>query len=96
MPLCQTKPPPTHADNKTKHEFDKDAKEVITEKDLSDLKFGLNQGVNYVAMSFVGNGSDILKLRGCMQDFGKVVPIIAKKERKVGSEKHIVQAGDKI
>jgi len=65
------------------HEFDQEAVEVITEKDLDDLKFGIEQGVDYVALSFVGNANDILKLRNEMQKFGKIIPIIAKIERKV-------------
>lgn len=65
------------------HEFNKGAIEVITEKDLNDLKFGIEQNVDYVAMSFVGNAQDIIKLREKMKEFGKVIPIIAKIERKV-------------
>ena len=68
---------------KTKHEFNNKATEVITEKDLDDLKFGIEQGVGYVAMSFVGNGDDILKLRAYMREFGKIIPIIAKIERAI-------------
>jgi len=36
--------------------------EVITEKDKKDLAFGLKQGVDWIAMSFVRNEKDILKL----------------------------------
>ena len=68
------------------HEFNQEAVEVITEKDLADLKFGIEQNVDYVAMSFVGNANDILKLREKMKSFGKVIPIIAKIERKVALE----------
>lgn len=69
----------------SKHEFDAQ-KEIITEKDLNDLKFGLAHGVDYVAMSFVGSRSDILKLREKMRELGKVIPIIAKIERKAALE----------
>ena len=71
---------------KGEHHFETGAIEVITEKDLADLKFGLSQGVDYVAMSFVGGPEDILKLRSEMENFGKMVPIIAKIERKVAIE----------
>ncbi|MEY2671638.1 MAG: to pyruvate kinase [Candidatus Parcubacteria bacterium] len=64
------------------HTYDQNV-EVITEKDLSDLKFGIDQGVDYVALSFVGSGSDIKKLRAHMQKMGKIIPIIAKIERKI-------------
>jgi pyruvate kinase len=66
------------------HKFDIEALELITSKDLADLKFGLEQGVDYFAMSFVGDAKDILELREKMQEFGKVIPIIAKIERKIG------------
>ena len=68
------------------HEFRAGAIEVITEKDLADLKFGILQNVDYVAMSFVGEANDILKLREHMKELGKVIPIIAKIERKVALE----------
>lgn len=63
------------------HHFTEGAQEVITEKDLADLAFGLEQNVDYVAMSYVGEASDITKLRTHMETLGKVVPIIAKIER---------------
>lgn len=65
------------------HEFNQEAVEIVTEKDLKDLAFGLEQGVDYIAMSFVGEAKDILKLREEMQKLGKVIPIIAKIERKI-------------
>ena len=36
---------------------------VITEKDKADLKFGLEQGVDFIAMSFVRSAEDIRELR---------------------------------
>ncbi len=64
------------------HKFNEGVLEIITEKDLVDLKFGIEQGVDYVAMSYVGSAGDILKLREKMKGFGKIIPIIAKIERK--------------
>ncbi len=69
------------------HEFNKSAVEVITDKDLKDLEFALSQDVDYIAMSFVGGASDIIKLREDMKKDGKVIPIIAKIERKIAVEK---------
>lgn len=68
---------------KTGHKFDTKITEIITEKDLVDLKFGIEQNVDYIAMSYVGDKDDILKLHEKMQEFGKIIPIIAKIERKV-------------
>jgi len=68
---------------KVGHEFKTGAVEIITEKDLDDLKFGIEQGVDYIAMSFIGCAQDILDLKEKMQSFGKVIPVISKIERKV-------------
>lgn len=35
----------------------------LTKKDLDDLKFGIKNGVDFVALSFVRNGDDIINLR---------------------------------
>ena len=91
---------------KTGHEFNKQVQEITTEKDLADLKFGIEQGVDYVAMSFVGSASDILKLREKMKELapassgrvGKVIPIIAKIERKIALDNidEIIKTADAI
>jgi pyruvate kinase len=65
------------------HGFNSGAIEVITEKDLKDLDFGISMNVDYVAMSFVGKDRDILKLRAEMEKRNKIIPIIAKIERKI-------------
>jgi pyruvate kinase len=53
----------------------------LTEKDLEDLRFGLEEGVDYVALSFVRSGNDIKKLKDVIRESGKDVPVIAKIER---------------
>ena len=53
-------------------------------KDIDDLRFGLAQGVDAVALSFVSSERDIIELRSAMRRFGRVVPIIAKLERYEG------------
>ncbi len=60
--------------------------EVITDKDKSDLSFGIEQGVDYVALSFVGNANDIIELRNLIKEGGGNQKIIAKIERKVAFE----------
>jgi len=65
------------------HEYDQSSVELITPKDLKDLAFGIESGVDYVAMSYVGDKDDVLKLRAEMEKLGKVLPIIAKIERKI-------------
>ncbi len=60
--------------------------EVITEKDKSDLAFGIEQGVDYIAMSFVGGAKDIIELRDLIKEHGGSQKIIAKIERRIAYE----------
>lgn len=55
--------------------------EVITEKDRQDMKFGAQNGVNFVAISFVQNANDILKAREILKSFGSKAKIYAKIEK---------------
>ncbi len=52
----------------------------LSEKDLADLKFGLDNGVDAVALSFVRSKRDIIELKAVMKIYGREVPIIAKIE----------------
>ena len=54
---------------------------AMTDKDRADVKFGLDLGVDYVALSFVRRPSDVEDLRRAMVEHGRVVPIIAKIEK---------------
>jgi pyruvate kinase len=54
---------------------------AVTEKDEADVRFGLGLGVDYVALSFVGQAADVHRLRRIMEDAGRVVPIIVKIEK---------------
>jgi pyruvate kinase len=66
------------------HHFGGEEKgEVITEKDKNDLTFGIEQKVDYVALSFVGGANDILELRSLINNQGGNQKIIAKIERKL-------------
>ena len=53
----------------------------LTDKDREDLRFGVAQGVDYVAVSFVRSAADIQEVRKFLLDRGASVPIIAKLER---------------
>ncbi len=53
----------------------------ITEKDINDLMFGLEQHVTMVAMSFVRTPQDVLDLRKIIEDNHADLPIIAKIEK---------------
>jgi pyruvate kinase len=52
----------------------------LTEKDKTDLSYGLSQGVDYVALSFVRRADDLRLVREICQEWGKPTPIIAKVE----------------
>jgi pyruvate kinase len=54
---------------------------ALTEKDREDLMFGLDQGVDWVALSFVRNPQDILEIKDLIASAGKSVPVIAKIEK---------------
>ncbi|WP_013321624.1 pyruvate kinase [Gloeothece verrucosa] len=54
---------------------------ALTEKDKKDLVFGLDQGVDWVALSFVRNPQDILEIKDLIANAGKSVPVIAKIEK---------------
>ncbi len=54
---------------------------ALTDKDRQDLLFGLDQGVDWVALSFVRNPQDILEIKELISSAGKQVPVIAKIEK---------------
>ncbi len=70
----------------------------LTEKDIEDLKFGLENGVDFVALSFVRKKEDIIDLLSKMESFGRDVPIIAKIEKieAVKSIDEIIEVADGI
>jgi pyruvate kinase len=53
----------------------------LTAKDKVDLRFGIEHGVDYVAVSFVRSASDIQEVRKFLLDQRASLPIIAKLER---------------
>ncbi|MDD5170096.1 MAG: pyruvate kinase [Syntrophales bacterium] len=54
---------------------------VITDKDCEDLLFGLEKGVDYVAVSFVREADDVRKVKDLIRKAGKDVPVVAKIEK---------------
>ncbi len=53
----------------------------LSPKDREDLRFGIAQGVDYVAISFVRSAADIQEVRKFLHDQGANIPIVAKLER---------------
>ncbi len=70
----------------------------ITEKDRVDLAFGIQQGVDYVAMSFVRSAEDVRRLRGLMAEQGAEIPIMAKieKHEAIANFDEILEVSDAI
>ncbi len=87
------------------HEFKAGAIEIVTEKDLKDLDFGLSQNVEYVCMSYVGGAADVSRLReeiakrSPSTSSGQVAPkVMAKVERQEALDNidEIVAAADAV
>lgn len=53
----------------------------LTEKDRKDLEFGLRQGVDIVAVSFVRTAADVKEVKRVIADHGCDTPVIAKLEK---------------
>src|SRR4030043_35390 len=53
----------------------------FTEKDERDLLFGIDMGVDYVAISFVRDAGDIRTVKRWLKDKGQQIPLIAKIEK---------------
>lgn len=70
----------------------------FTEKDREDLIFGLKQGVDYVAMSFVRTADDVLQVKSLLHQMKVNIPIISKVEKPEALEnmEAIIEASDAI
>jgi len=53
----------------------------LTEKDVRDLEFGLNQGVDLVALSFVRTVHDVVRAKNFIAAHGSPVGLVAKLEK---------------
>ncbi|MDD6488672.1 MAG: pyruvate kinase, partial [Clostridia bacterium] len=67
---------------------DKELKmEYLSEQDKSDIKFGVEQGVDFIACSFVSKAQDIIDVRNYLRECGDVnddIELIAKIENRAG------------
>ncbi len=72
--------------------------DVITEKDKSDLAYGSQKDIDYVAMSFVQTAADIEAMRRIIKNLGSPRKIIAKIETQLAIEniESIVEAADAV
>ena len=73
----------------------------FTEKDRADLAFGLQQGIDWVAISFVRSAQDVITVRNAIQEMAPDAadtPIIAKLERPeaIDNLEEILEATDGV
>lgn len=54
---------------------------ALTDKDTRDLMFGISHGVDFVALSFVQDPSDVVDVKKIITALGADVPVIAKIEK---------------
>lgn len=55
---------------------------AMTEKDIEDAKFAIEQGVDWIALSFVRSPQDVLDLKNLIKEHSEYkIPIIAKVEK---------------
>jgi len=58
---------------------------ALTQRDIEDLKFGAEQGVDFIAASFIRKASDVLHIRGVLnENGGEKIQIISKIENREG------------
>jgi pyruvate kinase len=71
---------------------------ALSEKDKEDLRWGLNAGADFIALSFVRSAEDIVDVHAIMDEVGIRVPVIAKieKPQAVANLQGIVDAFDGI
>lgn len=70
----------------------------LTEKDRGDLRFGLEQQVDYIALSFVRSARDCIGAKTLIEFLGADVPLIAKIEKREALEDldAIIEASDGV
>lgn len=72
--------------------------QVITKKDRRDLEMAVEEGVDFVAASFIRTADDVHAVEAVLEEFDGDIPIIAKIERSgaVDNLSNIVTAADGI
>lgn len=72
--------------------------DILTTKDRKDITFGVSQDIDYVALSFVQNGGDVVHLKKILRNLGSTAEVIAKIETKAATEnlEEIIQEADMV
>ena len=71
---------------------------ALSEKDREDLRWALDAGADYIALSFVRSAKDIVDVHEIMDEVGRRIPVIAKieKPQAVMNLEGIIKAFDAI
>ncbi len=72
---------------------------AITEKDVNDIKFGINQGIDFIAASFIRKAQDVIEIRRILEENdAEYVHIISKIENQEGLDNidEIIEVSDGI
>lgn len=75
--------------------------DILTQKDLADIEYGVGCDYDYVSLSFVQSAEDIVRLKQLLLSYGSTAKVIAKIETKkaISSDRNledIVKAADGI
>lgn len=70
----------------------------LSDSDRSDIEFGIEQGFDYIAASFVRSAADVRQLRALLNEHGASIRIIAKIENRQGIDNldEILSAADGV
>jgi bisphosphoglycerate-dependent phosphoglycerate mutase len=80
------------------HTYNKEIVSAITDRDVEFIKFGIEQGVDYFAVSFVADKPDIEQAKNLVSSNGGTQKVIAKIERSVALENldEVLDASDAV
>lgn len=90
--------PGPRVQNKDGHTYEADTSKALTKMDKELIKFSVENNLDYISMSFVGNSEDVIDCRNEIKRWGGKQKIIAKIERKDAVENidKIIEVTDAI